>query len=66
MRKPLDYVVARQNGSHRTMKSPNYPTLGFSWHDRATIPRGLVRKVLVEDVGLTEADAHRAIDGKLR
>jgi predicted RNA binding protein YcfA (HicA-like mRNA interferase family) len=57
-REPLAYEVVRQNGSHRRLESRNgYPPLGFSFHDRATIPPGLVRKILVQDVGLTEDEA---------
>lgn len=58
MKEPLTYEIARQDGSHRRMKSRNgYPSLTFSWHDRATIPPGLVRKTLVKDVGLAEDEA---------
>ncbi len=57
-REPLAYDVARQKGSHRTLESSNgYPKLMFSFHNNATIPPGLVRKVLVRDVGLDEARA---------
>jgi hypothetical protein len=38
-----------------------YPSLTFSWHDRATILPGLVRKTLVQDVGLTEEEALKLI-----
>jgi predicted RNA binding protein YcfA (HicA-like mRNA interferase family) len=58
MREPLCYAITRQRGSHRKLESRNgYPPLGFSFHDRATIPPGLVRKILVHDVGLTEEQA---------
>jgi predicted RNA binding protein YcfA (HicA-like mRNA interferase family) len=57
-RKPLGYEVVRQKGSHRRFESPNgYPPLTFAWHDGATIPRGAVRKVLINDVGLSEEEA---------
>ena len=57
-REPLAYAVVRQQGSHRRLQSTNgYPPLSFAWHDGATIPPGLVRKVLVKDVGLSEAAA---------
>jgi predicted RNA binding protein YcfA (HicA-like mRNA interferase family) len=55
MRKPLGYKIVRQSGSHRRLESQSgYPPLTFSFHDRATVPRGAVRKVLCEDVGLAE------------
>lgn len=56
-RKPLQYRIDRQKGSHRTLISDRYPKIGFSWHDGVTIPGRLVRKVLVDDVGLTESEA---------
>jgi predicted RNA binding protein YcfA (HicA-like mRNA interferase family) len=58
-REPLAYAIARQKGSHRRLESSNgYPPLVFSFHDKQTIPPGLVRRVLVNDVGLSEQDAH--------
>lgn len=58
MRKPLEYEIARQKGSHRRLVSRNgYPPLTFSWHDSATIPSGLVEKTLVDDVGLARGTA---------
>jgi predicted RNA binding protein YcfA (HicA-like mRNA interferase family) len=57
-RKPLEYRVDRQNGSHKWLKSQNgYNDLEFAFHDGQTIPPGLVRKVLVKDVGLREDEA---------
>jgi predicted RNA binding protein YcfA (HicA-like mRNA interferase family) len=57
--KPLGYRVARQSGSHRRMTSADYPPITFAFHDGATIPGGMVRKILVDQVGLDEADARR-------
>lgn len=57
-REPLAYECVRQRGSHRRLVSRNsHPPLTFSFHDRVTIPPGLVRKILVKDVGLTEDEA---------
>jgi len=57
-RRPLEYRVDRQNGSHKWLKSPNgYNDLEFAFHDGQSIPPGLVRKVLVKDMGLSEEDA---------
>jgi predicted RNA binding protein YcfA (HicA-like mRNA interferase family) len=60
-RKPLSYRATRQSGSHRRMQSPSYPPLTFAFHDKATIPGGLVRKILVRDVGLAEDEARRLL-----
>lgn len=58
VREPLNYTVARQHGSHRLLVSgSDYPTLMFSFHDGVTVAPGLVRKVLVKDVGLTDDEA---------
>lgn len=57
-REPLGYEIVRQRGSHRRLRSRNgYPDIGFSFHGGVTIPPGLVRKVLVGDVGLSEDEA---------
>ena len=50
-----------QSGSHRRMQSPDHPPLTFAFHDGATIPAGLVRKILVKDVGLDEGEARKLL-----
>lgn len=55
-RKPLNYEIVRQAGSHRVMRAPNRPQILFSYHDGATVPPGLVRKILTRDVGLTDVE----------
>jgi predicted RNA binding protein YcfA (HicA-like mRNA interferase family) len=56
---PLSYEIVRQKGSHRRLESPNYPPLTFSFHDRQTIPSGLVKRILTQQVGLAEDEARR-------
>ena len=56
-RSPLNYEVTRQTGSHRKMEADGRGSLTFAFHDRDTVPPGLVRKILVKDVGLTEDEA---------
>jgi predicted RNA binding protein YcfA (HicA-like mRNA interferase family) len=56
-RPPLGYRVERQAGSHRTMTSPEFPTIHLGFHESATLPPGLVRKILTRDVGLSEDQA---------
>lgn len=60
-RKPLSYRVVRQAGSHRRMEAPSRPPLSFAFHDKATIPAGLVRKILTKDIGLAEDEALRLL-----
>lgn len=56
-RQPLGYRTVRRVGSHRRLESPTYPPLTFAFHDNATIPGGLVRRILTRDVGLAEDEA---------
>jgi predicted RNA binding protein YcfA (HicA-like mRNA interferase family) len=58
-RSPLVYRVASpQKGSHVKLESDaGYPPLLLAFHGRDEIPPGLVRKVLMRDVGLTEEEA---------
>jgi len=60
-RKPLEYQIVRQSGSHRRLESPHHPPLTFSYHEGATIPSGAVRKILIRDVGLAEEEAKRLL-----
>jgi len=60
-REPLGYRVARQSGSHRRMEAPSRPSLTFAFHDNATIPSGLVRKILIKDIGLAEDEARKLL-----
>jgi len=55
--KKIGYRVSRQEGSHRVMTCPQRPDILFSYHGNVTVPPGVVRKILVKDVGLTEQDA---------
>jgi predicted RNA binding protein YcfA (HicA-like mRNA interferase family) len=56
-RKPLGYRVVRQSGSHRRLEADGRPSLLFAFHDGATCPPGLVRKILVREVGLAQDEA---------
>jgi predicted RNA binding protein YcfA (HicA-like mRNA interferase family) len=57
MREPPNYRIARQAGSHRTMKAAGRPTFSFAHHDRKDLSPGEVRAVLVKQVGLEEREA---------
>jgi predicted RNA binding protein YcfA (HicA-like mRNA interferase family) len=61
MSKPLSYTVDRQKGSHRTLTAEGRPPVRFSYHDGATVPPGVVRKILVYTVGLDEREALRLL-----
>ena len=51
---PLGYVVVRQRGSHRQLRAEGHGPVLFSYHDASTVPPRVLRKILVEDVGLDE------------
>lgn len=53
LERELGYSVVRRSGSHRTMKAPGRPPLLLAFHDNQTIAPGLLRKILVKDVGLS-------------
>lgn len=62
-RKPLNYQQVRQRGSHRSLRSEKYPPLTLSFDDGDTIPAGLVRKILVKEVGLDDDEALGLLKG---
>jgi predicted RNA binding protein YcfA (HicA-like mRNA interferase family) len=59
--KKLGYTVTRQKGSHRQMDAEDRPRLTFAFHDAETIPSGMVRKILVDQVGLDAEDARKLV-----
>ncbi|MGH9209455.1 MAG: type II toxin-antitoxin system HicA family toxin [Acidimicrobiales bacterium] len=56
-RAPLNYRVERQRGSHRIMVAEGRPKLVIAGHESGSVPAGLVRKILVKDVGMSEDEA---------
>lgn len=59
--KPLSSGIVRQTGSHRRMEADGRPPLTFAFHDGATIPGRMVRKIVVDQVGLDEDEARALI-----
>lgn len=57
MREPLNYRIARQRGTHRTLVAPGRPRILFAFHDGRELSPGHVRHVLVKQVGLEEDEA---------
>jgi len=43
------------------MEADGRPSFTFAFHDKATIRPALVRKILVEDVGLAEDEARKLL-----
>lgn len=56
-REPLGYEIVKQNGSHRQLRAEGRNPLTFAFHDGVTVAPGLVRKILVKDVGLDQDEA---------
>ena len=60
-RSPLCYKIVRQNESHRTLKSKNYPDISIGYHDSDEVSGRYVRDLLIKKVGLTESMAREVI-----
>lgn len=57
-RAPLSYIETSCKGSHRKLESAaGYPELLFSFHAGDELAPGLVRNILVKDVGLSKEEA---------
>lgn len=54
---PLNYHEVRRSGSHRRLKAEGRPALTWAYHDSRTLSPVEVRRVLVNQVGLAEAEA---------
>ena len=60
-RNPLNYVIMRTRGSHRTLFSPSRPRILYSYHDSEELSGYVVKKILVNGVGLKESEALEVI-----
>jgi predicted RNA binding protein YcfA (HicA-like mRNA interferase family) len=58
-REPLGYTAETSSGgSHTLLTSENgFPDLRWAFHDRQTISPGLVRTILVKQVGMSAEEA---------
>lgn len=67
-RRPLNYEIVRQGGSHRVMRSGSgYPQLMFSGHEGDEVGSTRVKKLFVDQVGLSEVEALRLLrEGKTK
>lgn len=68
-RAPLNYSIERprnrkRKGSHQKLVADGRPDLRVAFHDQQEIPGGLVREILVVQVGLSEDEARQVIRGK--
>lgn len=62
---PRTQATGLPRGTPVRLASPHgvagLPPLTFAFHDKATIPAGLVRKILVRDLGLAEDEARKLL-----
>ncbi|MGH2952579.1 MAG: type II toxin-antitoxin system HicA family toxin [Solirubrobacterales bacterium] len=58
---PLGYRIVRQSGSHRRLQAAGRPPITFSFHDRQTVRPATVKRILCDQVGLTEDEALRLL-----
>jgi predicted RNA binding protein YcfA (HicA-like mRNA interferase family) len=61
LRRELDYQVVRQRGSHRRLEAEGRPTLTFAFHDGVSLSPGVVRDILMKQVGLSLDEALRVV-----
>jgi len=59
---PLCYKIHRQKGSHRILKSPNYPDLRIGYHDTVEVSGSYIKNLLMKKVGLSEKMAREIIE----
>jgi predicted RNA binding protein YcfA (HicA-like mRNA interferase family) len=53
----LGYEVVRRTGSHRRLMATGRPALTFAFHDSESLAPGVVRDILVKQVGLSVEQA---------
>lgn len=61
LQRELGYRVERQVGSHRRLVAEGRPTLTFAFHDGVSLSPGVVRDILIRQVGLTHDDALKVV-----
>ena len=57
LRRKLGYEIVRQRGSHRHLEAEGRPPLTFAFHPGQGLSPGIVRDILVKQVGLTQDKA---------
>lgn len=58
----LGYRKLRGQGSHEVLHADGRPQIVYAFHSGATIPGGLVRNILVKQVGLTLDEAKEVVE----
>jgi len=61
LQRDLGYQIVRQRGSHRRLEAEGRPSLTFAFHDGVSLSPGVVRDILVKQVGLSLDDALKVV-----
>jgi predicted RNA binding protein YcfA (HicA-like mRNA interferase family) len=59
----LGYEATVTNGSHAKLVAEGRPQLTFAFHDRVSLAPGVVRDILVKQVGLDVDEALKVVRG---
>jgi predicted RNA binding protein YcfA (HicA-like mRNA interferase family) len=57
----IGFVVVRINGSHHRMKHPDGRVTTVPAHKNAPLPKGLLRKIIREDIELEVEDIRKLL-----
>lgn len=57
LQRKLGYEIVRQRGSHRRLVAEGRPPLTFAFHAGDSLSPGVVRDILVKQVGLSQDQA---------
>jgi predicted RNA binding protein YcfA (HicA-like mRNA interferase family) len=57
----LGYEIERQRGSHRRLVTEGRPPLTYAFHDSESLSPGVVRDILVKQVGLSHDEALKVV-----
>jgi predicted RNA binding protein YcfA (HicA-like mRNA interferase family) len=60
----LGFVVIRIKGSHHRMKHPDGRITTIPVHKNDSIPKGLLRKIIREDISISLEEFNKLIDAK--
>ena len=54
-------VPGRGHGSHELLRADGYSDILFAFHSKDDVPGGLIRNILVKQVGMTREEAEEAV-----
>lgn len=60
----IGFITIRINGSHHRLKHPDGRITTVPVHKNDPLPKGLLRKILREDIEITVENLHKLIEDK--